>query len=162
MHFDLEQRFDANLADVVDLYCDPSFHESLTGLTKVSTPKAISCERTDDQVVLELGYRFIDHLSGAVTAVVDRDKLTWREITTFDLAAATSTTRFAPDNYADRLSCTISCAYVSDDAGTIRRITGDIKVKMLLVGGQVERAIVSGISEHLTEEWRAAVKRLTP
>jgi hypothetical protein len=31
-------------------------------------------------------------------------------------------------------------------------VTGDVRVRVLLVGGQVERAIVSGLTEHLAEE----------
>jgi len=158
--FHLDQHFDGDVDDVVALYCDPAFYEALTGLTKVATPEAIRCERTDGQVVLELAYRFIAPLPGAVTAVVEPAKLTWREITTFDLVSRSSATRFVPDHYADRLHSDIACRYIETDSGTTRLIDGELKVRMLLVGGQVERAIVSGISEHLAEESVQAAARL--
>jgi hypothetical protein len=60
-----------------------------------------------------------------------------------------------PDNYADRFSCRgrMRLDPADDDAGaTVRRTQGELKVRALLVAGQVERAILSGLREHLEAE----------
>ena len=64
-----------------------------------------------------------------------------------------------PDHYADRLSCTYRATLDASDGGTRRVLSGSLKVRMLLVGGKVEGAIVSGLREHavaetvLIDEW---------
>ena len=161
MRFNLQQRFSAGVADVLDLYSDPDFHTSLTGLTKVATPTLVSCRRTSEQVEMRLAYRFIAELPGAVTAVIDPERLTWVEHTIFDIAAATSTTTLLPDHYADKLKASINCRFTEDGEGATRSVAGDLEVHMFLVGGQVEKAIVSGLSEHLAEESAQAESRLT-
>lgn len=161
MRFNLQQRFSAPVSDVIDLYSDPDFHTSLTGLTKVATPTLVSCERTADHVEMRLSYRFIADLPGAVTAVIDPHRLTWVEHTVFDLDAATSKTTLLPDHYADKLKASITCRFAADGQGAVRSVAGDLAVHVFLVGGQVEKAIVSGLSEHLTEESAQAEARLS-
>ena len=39
---------------------------------------------------------------------------------------------------------------------------GDLRVKVLFVGGQVEKAITSGLSDHLAQEERAVLDTLKP
>jgi hypothetical protein len=44
------------------------------------------------------------------------------------------------------------------EAATLRRLDGELKVRMALVGGRVEQALVSGLTEHAEAE--AALVRL--
>ena len=61
--------------------------------------------------------------------------------------------RLAPDHYADRLQSSGSCAITDrTNGGSVRTVTGSLKVRALIVGGAVERAIVSGLKEHLAAE----------
>ena len=107
----------------------------------------------DDVVRLQIRYRFVGDLSPAVTAVVDPGKLTWVEHSTHDLVRRSVTYRLAPDHYPDRLQSSGTCT-VSDDGGTgtLRTVHGRLKVRALVVGGAVERAIVSGLREYLVAE----------
>ena len=62
---------------------------------------------------------------------------------------------FKPENYADRFSSSGGYEFAADPAdptATIRTISGDLRVRVLLVGGQVEGALVSGLKEHFGEE----------
>jgi hypothetical protein len=57
------------------------------------------------------------------------------------------------DHYADRFKS--SGTYRFDPAGdevTTRNCTGDIEIRMPLVGRRVENAIISGLREHLDAE----------
>ncbi len=42
------------------------------------------------------------------------------------------------------------CCADGDEA--VRRVTGDLKVRIPLLGGKVEKAIVDGVGDHLSEE----------
>lgn len=58
-----------------------------------------------------------------------------------------------PEHYGRRLS--FSGTYRLDDAGegrTNQHLEGDIRVRWPLVGAVVERAIVSGLRDHMAEE----------
>ncbi len=104
--------------------------------------------------------RFTAHLAPAVTAVVDPDKLTWVDDATYDLTDRVAHHEIQPDHYTDRLSCTYE--EVLHDAGgaTHRRLTGSLKVRAILVGGRVERAIVSGLREYTAAEADLLNRRL--
>jgi hypothetical protein len=96
--------------------------------------------------------RFSGQLSSAVTAVVDPGKLTWVDDATFVLAARGARHEILPDHYRDRLSSQYDDV-LHDDAGSTRRVlTGTLKVRAPLVGGRVEKAIVSGLREYVEAE----------
>ena len=155
MRFSFEQRYAAPPDVVMAAFTDPELYPTYHGLTKVAPPEVISCRDDGDEVHLRLQMRFIAPLNSAVTAVVDPAKLTWVQDELYDPAAGRVAVRFDPDNYADRISCSGSYLFTADPADanrTVRRIEGDFKVKVFLVGGQVEKAMVSGLREHYDEE----------
>jgi hypothetical protein len=100
-------------------------------------------------------------LAPAVTAVLDPNRLTWVDAATYDLGAHVAEHRVVPDHYADRLQCSYRATIEPVAGGSRRVLAGTVKVRMPLVGGRVERAIVSGLSEHaaaeaeLLDEWMA-------
>jgi hypothetical protein len=88
-----------------------------------------------------------------VTAVLDPARLTWVEEAQLDRATHVSTFAIVPDHYADRLRCSGTFSLEEEPGGTtLRRTEADIKVRYPLVGGKVERAIVSGLAEHAARE----------
>ncbi len=161
MRFEVTQRFAAPVADVLAAYTDPAFYEQLVGLPKVGEPEVLDKRVDGDRVVLRVHYRFTADLPSAATRVIDPKRLTWVEETTYDLAAATSRSRLLPDHYPDRLTASASASFTAAGDGTVRRIDGDLKVRMPLVGGKVEGAIVSGLKEHLADEAKVAERFLS-
>lgn len=124
----------------------------MIGLRKLGTPEVL--DRRDDNglVHLQIRFRFVGDLAPAVTKVIDPRRLTWVEHSTHDLAARTTRYHLVPDHYPDRLQSSGSCTVRPEGDGCVRTLTGRIKVKALVVGGAVERAIVSGLREHLADE----------
>lgn len=152
MHFELTQRFSAPVADVADAFCDPGFYEVLAELPKLGRPEVLSRETDGSRVVMRVRYRFNGELSSAARAVLDPAKLTWVEESTHDLAAHRVSFVQVPDHYADRFTCRGSYRFRADGAShTIRTAEGDVKVRAPIVGSSVERAIISGLKEHLHE-----------
>lgn len=152
MRFDLTQTIAAPVDEVARAYASAELYEHLGGTDKLGPPDVLDRSEAGDTVTLRIRYQFVADLSPAVTAVVDPKKLTWVEQSVHDLAARSVAVTLHPDHYADRLRCTGRYGYTARGDATVRQIDGDLKVKALLVGGQVERAIVSGLKEHLRAE----------
>lgn len=152
MHFELTQRFDASVPDVAEAFCDPGFYGVLAELPNLGRPDVLSRTVEGARVKLAVRYRFAGDLSSAAKAVLDPAKLTWVEQSVHDLDSHEVTFVQVPDHYADRFSCSGRYSFRADGAGTVRDAEGDVKVRALLVGSSVERAIISGLKDHLDEE----------
>jgi hypothetical protein len=148
------QRFErADPASVMDAYTRPELYATFTGLTKVATPEVVSRQESDGYVHVVIRMRFIAEVNAAVRRVVDPARITWLQDERYDLAAGTAVVRFQPDNYADRFTSEGGYTFAADErGGTARTISGDLRVRVPLVGGQAERALVSGLREHFEEE----------
>ena len=152
MRFSLEQVFPGPLERVEQALLDPAFLERMASLPKLGRPQLLDQQDDGTTVRRRVRYAFAGELSPAVTAVVDPAKLTWVEDATTDLSTHRTAFRILPDHYAGRLRC--SGTFRLDDVpGGVRRVAeGDLRVSFPLVGGKVERAIVSGLREHAALE----------
>ena len=153
MHFRIEQHFPAGLDDVERAFTDPALLARMSSLPKVGGAELLDQHEDGDVLSQRIRYRFTGELNGAVTAVVDPEKLTWVEESRVDRASHVTTWTIVPDHYASRLSCsgTFKLESKGDDL-TVRITEAEIKVHFPLVGGKVERAIVSGLVEHAAGE----------
>jgi hypothetical protein len=95
-----------------------------------------------------------------VTRVLDPSRLVWVDETTWELAAATATFRILPEHYANRLRCSGRQRVVARGDGARRTVEGDLTVSYPLVGRAVERAILSGLHDHLAGEAELLRRRL--
>lgn len=163
MRFRIEQRFGVPIDRVEAALCDPRFMERMAALPKVGRPQLLDQEVDGDVIHRRVRYAFSGDLSAAVRRVVDPARLTWVEESTIDRRSHVTTFRILPDNYAALLRCDGSFRLSAcEDHGTLRTAEGQVVVTVPLVGGKVERAIVSGLEEHareevpLVEDWVAA------
>jgi hypothetical protein len=150
--FRIEQRIPAPLAAVEAALLDRDFVAASADLPKLGAPELLELQRDGDRAHQRIRYRFTAQLSGAVTRVVDPDKLTWVDDARYDLTSHTSRHRILPDNYADRLKATYDVALEPLGNSTRRLVTGELTVHVPLVGGRVEHAIVDGLEEHANAE----------
>ncbi len=162
MHFLIEQDLDGALEDVETAFFDPAFLAGLAAVPNLAAPQLLSQERTDGVIHQRVRYRFTGELNRAVSRAVDRDRLTWIEDSTFRRPLHRTDWTVLPDHYADRLSCSGSFELSPAGSRTHRVADGELTVHVPLVGGRVERAIVSGLREHaraeceLMSSWLAA------
>jgi hypothetical protein len=150
--FRIEQRISAPVADVEAALLDPDFIARLDRLPKIGQAKLLAQEKDGDSVEQEVHYVFTGELSAAVRAVIDPRKISWILESRFDLKQHHSTWRILPDHYGERLSGAGSSRLVAEGDATRRLTEGEVNVHMALVGGRVERAIVSGLKEHAEAE----------
>ena len=160
MRFQLDQIFRAPADDVARTYTDPAFYELLGHLPKLGQPQVLDRQEDGDVVCLQVRYRFTGDLSPAVKRVLDPDRLSWVEHSTHDLARREAEFRLVPDHYGDKLRSSGRYRFEEQGEVTRRVAEGDVAVRVPIVGGSVERAIVSGLREHLSEETRVVERFL--
>lgn len=152
MEFELEQRLRGVPDDVLNVLLDREFLAARGELPKLGSAELLELTRDDATARVRVRMHFSGRLSSAVTAVVDRSKLTWVDDATFVLAARGARHEILPDHYADRLSSSYDDVLHDDGGATRRVLTGQLKVRAPLVGGRVEKAIVSGLREYAEAE----------
>jgi hypothetical protein len=159
--FTIEERLAGRLDHVVETLLDPGYVAARADLPKLGDPELVELTRDGDRARQRVRLRFTAPLSAAVLAVVDPDKLTWVDDATWDLAARRAEHTIVPEHYRDRLRCTyVETLTPTDEGGTRRVLSGMLRVKVMLVAGKVEHAIVSGLREYATAE-TALLDRLT-
>lgn len=148
MKFEIAQDLRAT-ADAVDAaLVDPDFLVRMAELPKLGSAEVVAQRRDGDVVHQDVRFLFEAQLSGAVTRVVDPKLLTWVERSVCDLDAHHTECEIRPDHYESLLSGRYRAVIVGAAGGARRTITGELKVRMPLVGGRVERAIVGGLQEN--------------
>jgi Protein of unknown function (DUF2505) len=173
MKFTIVQEFEATVADLCAALVDPGYLAQLGKLPGIGTPTTEAREVDGSIVRYEMRFSFNGNLPGAVTRVIDPKKLTWLEKTTVDTEAATAMFAMVPDHYQTFFRCTGSWTVTAGKKTggksiATRTISGDLKVSapVPFVGGQVERAIVSGLKERLAKEpasyatWASSKERI--
>jgi hypothetical protein len=148
MKFEIVQDVRATPEAIDAALVDPAFLVRMAELPKLGSAEVVSQARDGEVMRQDVRYLFQAELSSAVTRVVDPKKLTWVERSVCDLAAHRTQCEIRPDNYGGLLSGRYDAVIVATDGGARRTLTGELKVKMPLVGGKVERAIVGGLEEN--------------
>lgn len=161
MDFTVDHEFPAPPAAVAAVLCDPAFHTSLE-LPDLSVPEVVEHSNDGTTSVLRLRYEFVGHLDPVAKKILSGQKLTWIQTLTFDHAANRGRLEFAAESGADRLYGNAQVALVALDGERSRRhITGELHVKVPLVGGMAEKRIVPGLVRRLDVEAAACAARVT-
>jgi hypothetical protein len=158
--FGFEQRWEATPDDVLEVYIDPDFWSSMDGLSKTAPPSVLGVERSADTVLVRLRYQLSVDLPSQASRFIDPDDVAWVEETTWQLTKRTATVRFLPEQAAGLLRASATASLQADGVDTTREVRGELKVRIPLVGGKVEHAIVDGIGTTLEEEAQAVANRL--
>jgi hypothetical protein len=151
MRFEISQRFEAGAAQVDLAYATPDLYPELVGLPKLGRIQVLAHDEEPARR-MRVQFHFTGDLPSAVTAVVDPDRLSWVQETEHDHQSLSARFRLLPDHYPDRLRCSGRFAISERSTGSVRTISGELKVQALLVSRRVEQAIVSGLEEYLTAE----------
>lgn len=154
MHFEVTQRFAADVEAVGAAYADEDLYPTLVGLPSLGGIEVLDRTQSPGKVRMRIRFAFTGQLPSAVTAVVDPARLTWIQDSQHDLATGAVTFRLLPDHYPDRLTAsgTFQVAPGRNGKGSTRTVTGELKVHVLFVGGKAEGGIVNGLREYLGAE----------
>ena len=106
-------------------------------------------------MLLEVRFAFTGSVSPAVRAVVDPAKMSWVTRTEIVPAEHRSSWTVVPDHYPDRLRASGTYRFEAGDDGpdscTVA-VDGDLKVRVPLVGGSVEKVIVGDLHAYIADE----------
>lgn len=148
MKFEITQGLTARVTDVDNALVDPAFLVRMAELPKLGSADVLDQRRDGDVVHQDVRFLFRAELSRAVTRVVDPALMTWIERSVCDLTRHETTCEIIPDHYRGLLTGRYRSAIAEQRTGSLRTISGELKVKMPLVGGKVEGAIIGGLKEN--------------
>ncbi len=153
MRFRIDQRLAAPVERVEAALVDRGWYRAVHASEAVWAPELLEVDDGGGPLVgLRVRYRFRGRLNAAAARVVDPARLSWVEVSTLDRRSHTIDLRVEPDSYADKLRFTGSILLRPQGDTTSRGLDGEVKVKVPLVGGKVEGAVVSGLREHAAVE----------
>jgi len=148
-------RFDAPAHAVATASTDPDFYAALE-LPDVETPEILAHEATDVSVMLRVRLRFTGALDPVARRVIGAERISWVQELRLDLPTRRGELTVVPDVQQDRIDLKAQVELIEDSAtATTRRIAGDLKVRIPLVGGRAERSLVPGIERRLDAEAEA-------
>ncbi|HEV2370347.1 MAG TPA: DUF2505 family protein [Acidimicrobiales bacterium] len=167
MHFSVTQPLEVSREEAEQAMVDPDFYASLGAMDNIGTPQVLAIKKENGTVRLSVRYRFTGHLARPARAILDPDKMTWviESVMHFDQQRVEFT--MLPDHYADRLECSGEYRFQEDGTAAVQVIDGDLRAHVPVVAGAVERAIIMGLRQHMTEqakllsEWAKAAAHRT-
>lgn len=155
MRFRVEQHLAGPLERVEAALVDPAWYQAVAASESAWAPELLEVESDDPmRIGLRVRYRFRGRLNAAAARVLDPARLSWVEVSTLDRGSHSIELRVVPDSYGDKLNVTGSAVLQTDGDGTRRVLVGDVKVRVPLVGGRVEGAVISGLRDHAAVEER--------
>jgi hypothetical protein len=141
--------------------CDPEFQAHLE-LPDLSLPIVVAHEVDGARRLLRLRYEYTGQLDSLAQRVIGGRQLTWVQELQFDTATDTGTLSFSADEDAGRVNGTASVTVTATGAtDSHRRIAGDFRIRIPVIGGTAERKIVPGLVRRLDVEAAALAARLT-
>jgi Protein of unknown function (DUF2505) len=157
--FRIDQVFASDVASVAGALVDAHYlSEGMAKLPDIGAPVVESQDRSGSTIRQLLRYSFHGSLPPAVTRFISPSKLSWVEDSTIDTEAHRATFTMTPAHYQQFFQCSGGWSVVAMEATekpkTLRRIEGNLKVNSPIpfLGGEIERAIVSGLKERLALE----------
>jgi hypothetical protein len=161
VHFATDHELPADPTAVVTVFCDPAFQTTLD-LPDLSRPEVVSDARDGTTRVLALRYRYEGQLDGIAKKIVGNRPLTWVQELRVDTATCTGSLSYSVDGDAGRLQGTAQVSIAAIGPGRSRRhIEGDLRVRIPVVGGRAEKAIVPGLVRRIDVEAAALAAALT-
>ncbi|HYZ92597.1 MAG TPA: DUF2505 domain-containing protein [Actinomycetota bacterium] len=153
MRFTLENRIDAPLNDVEQASLDDEFQRRLTSLPNVHERRILSVETDEGGCVHRLvRYAFAGPVPAPVLRAIGGSTISWDEKATFDPSAHEWRFKIEPHVMAGRFECDGRYAFVPEGDSTTRIVEADIRVKIPIVGRQVERFISGSLKTTMNAE----------
>ncbi|MCU1456305.1 MAG: hypothetical protein JWL73_397 [Actinomycetia bacterium] len=161
MRLEARHEFPAAVEAVEQAMADPAFYAQLRDLPDLAPPEVVDRAAVGSRITLTVRYVFTGHVDPIVRRVVPVDQLVWVQTTEFDTAAHEATLTVVPEKLGSMLQCAGKfvlqpATRTSGDGvarpGTVRTLTGELRVKVPLLGGRAEKALGPGILRRIDLE----------
>jgi hypothetical protein len=152
VHFAAEHEFAGTVEQVATLMSDPGF-QTVLDLPDLARPDVVAHDVDGSTHRLTLRYQYIGQLDPIAQKVVGSRAITWVQDLRIDVSSGAGTLGFSADGVGGRADgdATVTITAIGD-AACRRRISGDFRIKIPLIGGKAERAIVPGLVRRLDVE----------
>jgi hypothetical protein len=157
VEFTVTERIAATRDEVLRALADPGYYAHLgRAATAVRAPELLAVSEDGGTIRTAVRYAFDGTISGPAALVVDADKLTWVIETVYDTVAHSGSVVVVPDHYHGMLRCSGRLTLEeAGDGSTVETVTGRLEVRVPLVSGSAERAILGGFTRHFELEAEA-------
>jgi Protein of unknown function (DUF2505) len=161
VRFEAVHRFHGPVKAVASTMTDPSFYSGLE-LPDLSLPEVLehSDGEGEGRSVLRLRYEFTGSLEPWARRLLGGDRLGWVQETNVQASARSGSLRFEAEKDPRRLHGQADFVLDVDGDETVRRLEGELVVKVRAIGGMAERRIVPGLLRRMEIEARALDGRL--
>ena len=162
MEFERVHEFTATVEQVASVMSDPGFQSRLA-LPDLDPPDVVAHEVDGSAHRLTLRYAYVGQLDPIAQRVVAGRAITWVQDLRIDVVTGAGTLGFSADGVGGRAEGTAAVTIASTgDASCRRTIRGDFRIRIPLLGGKAERAIVPGLERRLDVEAAAVAAALAP
>jgi hypothetical protein len=160
VHFEREHDFAGTVEQVASLMSDDGF-QSVLDLPDLARPDVVAHDVDGTVHHLTLRYEYIGQLDPIAQKVVGGRKITWVQDLRIDVATGIGTLGFTADGVGGRADGRASVTITATgDASCHRVIDGEFRIRIPLVGGKAEQAIVPGLERRLDVEADAVAAEL--
>jgi hypothetical protein len=152
VHFEREHDFEASVERVTTLMSDPDFQSGLD-LPDLARPEVVAYEVDGTSRVLGLRYEYVGQLDPIARRIVAGRKLTWVQELRVEPTTGAGTLGFSADGVGGGADGSAVVTFTATGAASCRRrISGDFRINVPLIGAVAERAIVPGLLRRLDAE----------
>jgi Protein of unknown function (DUF2505) len=151
MRFQTEHRFNGSPGQVADVLTDPRFYETLT-LPDVSEPEVLGSSGDGQRSVVRLRYEFVGKMDAMARRLIGTKRLAWIQQVAVERSTNSGDLSFSAEADPKRLHGSAHFELQATDAGSVRRLSGELVVAVPLVGSRAERKIVPGVLSRLDIE----------
>lgn len=154
MRFDVSHDFDAAPERLGEVLLDPQFQETLTDIGDLHDRTVLSLtERPDGTIVREVRCVLALEVSGVARSILGDADPAWVQHETWTRDGTHCDWVIHPEVGAELLAASGEITIAGSANGISRRsVMGEVKVRVPLYGGKVERWIVAGVSRAYDEE----------
>lgn len=152
MRFEVEHSFDAPANRLAELLLDLDFQNSLSDIGGLSAREVLLQEEDGDEVVRHVRCVLDIEINGTARRMIGGGEPAWVEVSRWLPQEMLWVWEIEPEVAGDLLEAQGRTVIGEGGQGSIRRVEGDIKVKVPLYGGKVEGWIADGLRSAYDEE----------
>lgn len=152
MEFEVAHEFEADVDKVAETLLDHDFQASLKGLEALAAREVLSQEETGGFIVRRVRCVLDINVDGIARKFIGDSDPAWVEVGEWHPEESTWRWRIEPEAAAELLQASGRTVLLPSDRGTIRKVTGTVKVRVPIYGGKVEGWIIDGLERAYDEE----------
>lgn len=136
---------------VVSAMTDPSFVVTLTDITDVGSVEILDRGDRGSQRWLSARFTYGGSLDPLAARILGSDRPTWVQTYHFD-PEGSGRLDIEPDHHGSLLHCSAQVAVAPTDGGANRSIDGALTIRVPLLGGRAEQALLPAILARIDAE----------